>query len=307
MIDVWSSTGVGLPRELAHHDNVPLPSDEVMFLQLRSGDRRDSKGEMSSGPASSLLAQMIKLNRILAEINSVNEQAVTGRMNGVILEAKVAEVSRKLDDWLENLPNHMRDTPANMRAYAMQGLGSTFAALYLGYYHYGQLLFYQFLHEDNHGSVPSAHFYANKCKEHAANLCSILYRANSTPGCEVLYNMIGHVLVVASTVQIHVLLYGTDEEQIQIAKSRLEQNFEILIRLRSYWPTIDVSYTRLRAFHKACRTSMETSFRMDQWMLRFLSEFAKPVDDRDAVNANDVKLWTLEGIGRSPTSMEDFS
>jgi hypothetical protein len=299
LIDVWSSAGVRLPRQMVHQDNVPLPMDEATFLQMRNGNTAHLEMVSDPDPGSSLLAQMIKLNRILVEINEVNERAVAGRADGVILEDVVKDVSRKLDDWLAALPSYMRDTPANMARYAAQGLGSIFVTVYLGYYHFGQLLYYQFLHEDCHGSVPSAHFYANKCKAHAASLCEILYAANSTPGCEVLYTMVGHILVIASTVQVHILLFGADEDEIRTARSRLERNFEILLQLRTYWPTLEVSFTRFRAFHKACRNSMDTSFRMDQWMLRFLSEFANPVDDKYAEQA-DTSTWSVENMGISP-------
>jgi hypothetical protein len=263
---------------MVHQDSAPLPMDEAVFLQLRRGD--DVRQNISLDSASSLLAQMIKPNRILAKINEINERAVAGGANGVILEDAVKDVSGELDDWLAALPDYMRDTPANMARYASQGLGRIFVAVYLGFYHYGQLLFYQFLHEDCYGSVPSAHFYANKCKAHAASLCQILYEANSTPGCEVLYIMVGHILVIASTVQVYILLFSVEEEEIRTARSRLERNFEILLQLRTYWPTLDVSFGRFRTIHKACRNSMDTYYRLDQWMLRFLSEFARPVKDK---------------------------
>ena len=60
--------------------------------------------------------------------------------------------------------------------------------------------------------------------------------------------MVGHVLVIASTVQLHILLFGTDEIQIRAARSRLERNFEILSKLQSYWPTLDVCFSRFREF-----------------------------------------------------------
>ncbi|MCJ1256304.1 hypothetical protein MMC24_004125 [Lignoscripta atroalba] len=174
--------------------------DEATFLTLRRGDSHISEFDNASEPAPSLLGQMIKLNRILMEINEVNERTVTGLANGVTLEDAVKETSRNLDDWHDALPDYMHYTPANLTRYASQGLGRLFVAVYLGYYHFGQLLYYQFLHEDCHSSVPSRHFYANKRKAHAANLCDVVYSANSTPGCQVLYNMVGHILVIASTV-----------------------------------------------------------------------------------------------------------
>jgi hypothetical protein len=300
MIDLWSSAGVRLPKSIPSRGNIPLPIDETVFLRLKPGDRGPSDTELPSDPSSSLLAQMIKLNSILEEVNAVNETAVTNQLCEVRLDEIVDSLSQKLDDWVHNIPDEMRDTPANLARYASQGLGSMFVAVYLGYYHYGQLLYYQFLHEDCFES-PHARSYANKCKAHAIGLCEILYRANATPGCEVLYTMVGHVLVIASTVQLHILLFAADEVAICAARARLERNFEILTKLQSYWPTIDVCFSRFREFHKACQKSTETSFRMDRWMLRFLSEFARPVGEEERDQISEVGPWSMQTLGFSPT------
>jgi hypothetical protein len=299
MIDVWSSTGVRLPRQMPVLENMPLPMDEVVFLSLRRGEALSPTFDPVSTSASSLLTQMIKLNRILLEINSLNERTVSGATSGVTLENEVMQLSNALSEWHASLPAFMHDTAANLQRYASQGLGRMFVAVYLGYYHFGQLLFYQFLHGDCHGTVLSARFYADKCKAHAESLCEIIYAANSVPDCDVQYTMVGHILVIASTVQIHTLLFSDNAAQIAAARRRLERNFEILSQLKNYWPTLDICFTRLQAFHKACRSSMDESFRLDQWMLRFLFEFAEPVDDR-IMDRSAVEVWSLENIGCSP-------
>jgi hypothetical protein len=127
----------------------------------------------------------------------------------------------------------------------------------------------------------------------------MVYAALDTPGCDVLYNMVGHVLVIASTVQIHALLFSSDADEISAARYRLERKFNILLRLRELWPSLDFCMMRLQAFHKACRNSMDNSFKLDQWMLRFLSEFAKPVDDRPDRTETE---WIIGDIAITPTS-----
>ena len=300
MIDVWSSAGVRLPRQMPKTDNLQLPIDEVAFLNLHRGHSLPTGFDLPLSQASSLLAQMTKLNRILMEIYSLNERTVSGSLSGVILENQVMDLSNALDEWHSSIPPFMHDTASNLQRYASQGLGRMFVAVYLGYYHFGQLLFYQFLHGDCHSTVLSAKFYAEKCKTHAKSLCETVYTAHSVPGCDVEYNMVGHILVIASTVQIHTLLFGDNEAQIAAARRRLERNFEILSQLRTYWPTLDICFTRLQAFHKACRSSMDESFRLDKWMLRFLSEFAEPVDDKEMSQESDPMVWSLENIGTSP-------
>ena len=279
-------------------DNVPLPCDEEIFLHLKPGDLIPHKFQSPS--PSSLLAQMIKLNRILVEIHEVNQRTVASQRVGVILDDVVMELSNKLDDWHSSLPLFMHDNVANLQRYAAQGLGRIFVAVYLGYYHFGQLLFYQFLHGDSNSTVLSAQFYANKCKAHAESLCELIYAAHSIPGCEVQYTMVGHIMVVASTVQIHTLLFSDSETHISAARRRLEKNFEILSQLKKYWPTLDVSFTRLRAFHQACRDSMDESFRLDQWMLRFLYGFGEVVLDKVVGASPETGAWSLVDIGFSP-------
>jgi hypothetical protein len=47
---------------------------------------------------------------------------------------------------------------------------------------------------------------------------------------------------------------------------------------------------------------METSFKLDRWMLKFLSEFAKPVDDKPT---GEGEQWVVNGIAITP--MSDFA
>lgn len=292
MVDVWSSRSIRLPRQMPHFENLPLPIDEERFLSWR----RDMEiiPDSNDDRASSLLAQMITLNRILSEINDViSETAVSG----TIIEQTVQDLSQKMDSWYATLPSYMHDNAENLQRYAAQGLGRIFVAVYLGYYHFGQLLHYQFLGEDRQNS--GHNFYANKCKDFATKLCEIVYAAHSTPGCEVWYNMVGHILVIASTIQIHTLLFGIDEVIIAAARSRLEKNFQILMKLRDYWPILESCFRRLQIFHEVCRKNVDSSFRMDSWMLRFLSEFAEPIQEK-ADDESVVGLYSVENVGVSP-------
>ena len=119
------------------------------------------------------------------------------------------------------------------------------------------------------------------------------------PGCEVYYTMVGHVLVIASTVQLHILLFSSDEAQIKSARWRLERNFEILTKLQTFWPTLDVCFSRFSEFHKACIKSKETSFRLDRWMLQFLFEFAKPMGEKTD-ELTELHPWLMTDLGFSP-------
>ncbi|KAH7125691.1 hypothetical protein B0J11DRAFT_312165 [Dendryphion nanum] len=270
MVDVWSSTAVKLPKIMPAETSVPLPIDEIPFSAMSA----HFTSSFINNPAtyeSPLLAEMIKLNRILSKVIDFNQGCVAEHLEGAPLEIGVRSLSRELEGWYEYLPLHMRDTPENFEWFASRGLGRMFAAVYLGYYHYGQLLNYQFLGAE---ATTSSSVYAENCKHHASRLCEVVYRSFATPGNEVLYSAVSHILVIASTVQIHTLLFSGNEAQIRLSKSRLERNFVILLQLKSYWPSVDSAMSRLRAFHQTCLRSKETSFVLDRWLLRFLVQFA---------------------------------
>ncbi|KAK2602028.1 hypothetical protein QQS21_004455 [Conoideocrella luteorostrata] len=310
MIDVWSSDGMNLPRQMTRRGNVPLPLDEETFLNLSPEGTSDLDLPINPDRNNSLLAQMIKLNSILLEVNDYIKDLTTAPL-ALGSEDRVADLSLKLDNWLITLPDYMRDTPENLRAYAAKGLGRFFVAIYLGYYHFGQLLFYQYLDEQQSGLLPTSSAVecgAQKCKEHAMYLSRIIDAAMSTPGCDVKYSMVGHITVVASSVHIHTLLFETDEKEIRQARGQLERNFDHLVTLRKYWSTLEVCFSRLKTFHELCRRSMHTSYRMDRWMLRFLTEFARPIDAeerQDGENSDlDFKVWMGENIERDVTSWE---
>lgn len=296
MIDVWSSNGVGLPRSIKPRYDVPYPMDETSYLRMRRDNFDPPAATTVEESAASLLTQMVKLNAILFEVSELNRTAIsetyTRSMTAVELDAAVCALGQKLDEWHANIPSEMKDTPENIERYAQFGLGYIFVAVYLGYYHYGQLLYYHYLDENlfleelsyNEGLRTRAGEYANKCRDFSTALCGILYRSYSTPGCEVYYTMVGHVVVVASTIQLFTLMFSSSEVDTMLARKRLENNFEILTKLQKFWPTLDVSFNRFREFHDAClrRESNESNFRMDRWMLQFLFEFARPVSKRDA-------------------------
>ncbi|WYZ44712.1 hypothetical protein EsH8_VIII_000028 [Colletotrichum jinshuiense] len=308
MIDVWSSTAVKLPKLLPARSDIPLPMDDLPFLSLSRSGQGVANATLSS-QSSQHLSQMVRLNRILLEVNDFNQRCVAENPDWDSLEQGVETLSARMEDWLAALPDNMRDTPENFAWFASRGLGRTFAAVYLGYYHFGQLLYYQFLYgaaattainPTASASVARRDLYAKRCKEHAARLCDMVYRAQTAAGADVRYTMAAHVLVIASTVQIHTLLFSGDEADIGVARRRLERNFELLLQLRCYWPAVDRSIGRLRVFHETARTSIDTSFVMDRWMLRFLVEFAEPMEEKEAGigrRGDEMEsLWTMEGL-----------
>jgi hypothetical protein len=114
--------------------------------------------------------------------------------------------------------------------------------------------------------------------------------------------MVGHMLVVTSTVYIHMLLFSEDDEaKTRLARQRLAQNFEILTELQTFWVTLDVALSRLQVFHNACRRSIDESFRMDRWMLAFILEHGSSIVERpiDGFEGG-------EGEGDSPGTLRNW-
>jgi uncharacterized membrane protein YgcG len=118
------------------------------------------------------------------------------------------------------------------------------------------------------------------------------------------------VQVRGGSIHTYTLLFSADDTSIALARARLERSFGVVSRLQRFWPALRASSSRLAAFHAACLAGRRTSststgnsstrkegggdngggggggggggegtFRLDWWMLRFLVDFAKPVDD----------------------------
>ncbi|KAK8022870.1 hypothetical protein PG991_006751 [Apiospora marii] len=253
MVDVWSSTAVKLPKIMPSNQKHSLPMDELSFLSISPGDQALVPSSPPPPFQAPLLAEMVKLNLVLAKVIEFNHRCVAEPLDSGTLEKGVRELTSELDDWLANLPAHMRDTAQNLDAFSELGLGRM---------------------ADVADSSNPFHQYAERCKDYAARLCELVYRSVAAPGSDVKYSAVSHILVISSTVQIHTLLFSGDETQIRLAKSRLERNFEILLQLKTYWSSADSAMNRLQVFHHTCLRSRETSFVLDRWLLRFLVEFA---------------------------------
>ena len=291
MIDVWNSAGMQLPRQLTYRDDVELPANESDFSGLVSvGPILRPR----PAPGGSLHAQMAGLTRIWAEIQELNQHTVEQLLPPMSVAPAVAAVAAKLQAWRDNLPTHLSESAANLARVAEAGSGTVFCALHLGYHYYHEVLFYQYLAESHQRASPVATAYATECSSHAKAFCDLLYLAEETPGCHVKFAMVGHMLVVTSTVYIHMLLFNTNDALEATARNRLEQNFETLVSLQQYWPTISVSLARLHSFHQACLYSIENSFLVDRWMLRFILEHGSAIPEK--FSATELGLTSPEQL-----------
>lgn len=306
MIDIWSSSGLHLPRQLHFDESVPLPAEETYFLQ-------STVASILPPPARStgIWAEMTRLARIWSEIQDMNRSSVEGSLSPMQLHAAVESLADKLEGWRTSLPRFLLDTQQNRAHYLANGLGTSFAALHLGYHYYCEVLYYQFnatATQRNGFSVLPAQAYANRCSQHAMTFCDILYECDAaTNGQEAMYIMLGHMLVVTSTVLVHMLLFNDScAIPAEVLRERLQHNFGILTKLQQYWTTLESSLSRLKVFHNACLKSIEGSFDMDRWMLRFILEYGMSMPEKFAVHQSpEAQGHAAETPGKS-TSLGDW-
>ncbi|KAF7561566.1 hypothetical protein G7046_g2588 [Stylonectria norvegica] len=274
MIDIWSSLALCLPRTIFFLDDVQLPADEEYFLSLTH------QAPCSDHETHGIWAEMARLTGLWARVQELNRASVNGELSSSQLQEDVGILARQLDEWQANIPETLAETTENLDRFTSLGLGTAFAALHLGYHYYNEVLFYQFLAESHYDTTSSVKTYADQCKAHAESFCDLLYACERKEDCECLYVMVGHMLTITSTIFVHELLFSSDDEKTSHARSRLEENFRILTKLQSYWIMLDRAMSRLQVFHHACTESIEQSFRMDQWMLRFILEHGNSMPEK---------------------------
>jgi hypothetical protein len=68
----------------------------------------------------------------------------------------------------------------------------------------------------------------------------------ASQGGELVYYIIGHILVVSSSIHLHTLLLGGGD--VDRARQHLISNFDMLMRLKRYWPVIDTAVSLVVSF-----------------------------------------------------------
>jgi hypothetical protein len=84
-------------------------------------------------------------------------------------------------------------------------------------------------HGNSHDKIVTASL--NASKGHAQKLCEMVFAALCTLGYDFFYNTMGHILVFASNLQVHTLLYPLHERAIEAACICLGRTHTILLRL----------------------------------------------------------------------------
>lgn len=295
-METWHAARAQIPRQLSASPDFKLPLEEEAYRGMRVNDlsSRYSEAEIDASGLRKcgLWTSMLALSEIHGQVMRFNDEIVQNSVPEPVIRQRLRKIAKQLDDWLHTLPVHLKDTPENRDRYVRRGLGREFAVQRLVYHHQSQLLYYRFLNRK--AELPElvvddeAEMFASRCKAHAAALSQVMWDTNSVPGMECLWSPInGHLLVVSSSILLYTLLFDTDNESTSLARTLLEQNFIMLLQFRKYWSLIELSMTRLRAFHRACQmNSTQDNFGLDRWMIDFLNRYDAQVSDRYSDESN---------------------
>ncbi|KAF8858334.1 hypothetical protein BDZ45DRAFT_402067 [Acephala macrosclerotiorum] len=278
LIDRWASAGLGLPRQFHDGGVVPrVPMDEVAFVSLHVGETVEDLENWQPG----MWSYMITLVKIFGHIQDLNKTLVERPHWGEEdIDSQVLSLADQLAAFERDLPSMLVFNSENLDLQVRRGVGRTFVALHMGYHHYSVLLYYQYL-DQSRPITPRSRMFAHRCKYHAKAFCELIESSVLHGDAEALHNVVGHMTVVSSSVHLHTLLLGDDDE-LPMARQRLEYNFEYLVRLRTIWPSVDLMMKRLITFQNAClRTAQHGTHRFDKWMVKFLLQHALALDEKE--------------------------
>lgn len=294
MIDRWSSAGLAVPQQLSDNDHTHhLPMSELKFWHLKSEDPQSEKHYQSGRHG--LWGYMVILAKIFGHIQNLHKSLADGALNDMEAEQRTRDLAHELERFINLLPLEVHFSVENLKNHAALGLGRAFVALHLGYHHYATLLYFPYL-DHQQRETPNRAMYSSRCKHHAIQFSDILRLSHEIEECEALYFIVGHMTVVSSAALIHTLLFGQQEELPQ-TRSRLCDNFAILLKLRTYWPAVElmvssppitlrkvladrhIKIERLFTFQKVCMWSMEKIYTVDKWVVKFLLQHALPIEE----------------------------
>ncbi|CRG92364.1 hypothetical protein PISL3812_09422 [Talaromyces islandicus] len=271
MIDQWSSAGLGVPKQLTDDDSNALPMLEIEFWKPTPNLHPP---DMGARPG--LWGYMIMLAKIFGRIQNLHQRLANEKLSDQEAEYITKGLSSNLESFMEALPAEHHFTLLNLRAHAAQGLGRAFVALHLGYHHYATLLYFPYL-DHQLKEISNQALYSGRCKYHAAAFSDLLKLSHEEEECEAVYVIVAHMTVVSSAALLHTLLFG-EHLELPETRSRLSDNFVILLKLKEYWPAVEMMIERLFTFQKVCMRSMEQIYIVDKWIVKFLLQHAFPME-----------------------------
>ncbi|KAL3590770.1 hypothetical protein FPOAC2_12972 [Fusarium poae] len=277
IIDTWASGGSNLSRQFKWQNAHPRPPmDEYIWNQMKGGDPDIPYSQWKPG----LWGYMVNLVEIYTEIQNFHQDlADTTEWDELLIDDTVRHLENKLVAFEDTIGPTLTFSRENLATFVDRGLGRVFIAFHLGYHHYYTLLFYHDL-DRRRPQTRNSRKYSATCKEHAIVVCEVLKASREVPGAEALYNIVGHVTIVSSSVLLHTFMFG-EAHELEDSRARLGSNLESLVQLRRYWPSVERMINRLVVFQRSCINSKNIeSYRFDKWMVKFLIAHALALEDK---------------------------
>ncbi|CAF3646309.1 unnamed protein product [Fusarium graminearum] len=277
IIDTWASGGSNISRQFKWQNAHPrAPIDEDVFFRMKAGDPDIPDLQWKPG----LWGYMVNLVEIYTEIQNFHQDlADTTEWDEALIEDTVQHLENKLVTFENAIGPTLAFSRENLAKFVERGLGRVFVAFHLGYHHYYTLLFYHYL-DRRRPQTRNSNKYSESCKAHAIVVCEVLKASREVPGAEALYNIVGHVTIVSSSVLLHTFMFG-DTHELEASRARLGSNLESLVQLRRYWPSVERMINRLVVFQRCCINSMNVeSYRFDKWMVKFLIAHSLALEDK---------------------------
>lgn len=246
IVDTWASGGSNVSRHFGtiNYYQQRLPMDEATFASMRSGEPDVSDAAWKPG----LWAHMVKLVDIYAKIQELHRQLVyTDECDETDMDESVGRLEAELISFESGLDLELSFSEENLALFVRRGLGSVFVAFHLGYHHYYTLVFYQYL-DQRRPRTKNGRRYARECKRHASIICDVLKASREIPGAKALYNIVGHVTIVSSSVLLHTYLFS-ESCDLDDSRGRLESNLATLVELRGYWSSVELMVRPSRLSH----------------------------------------------------------
>ncbi|KAK5058864.1 hypothetical protein LTR84_011128 [Exophiala bonariae] len=281
MTDLWCMCGQGLYSQLKHVEStIDPPMNDSIFMALRPEQSSTTNTNTNTTPQGhGIWSCLVTLVPLFEPIHKINCVVANGEPHNPELDQRVEQLAWTLEDWKNRLPADAQMSEETLRQQQKAGLGGLLISLHLAYHHYSILLYFRFL--DGQRPIASIHqTYITRCKFHASSFSSLLLLSRQLKGCDVVYPNVGHMATVSSSVLVHTLLFGGVDELEKVSQE-LNTNFEALIELKQFWPSISAMIERLIMFQDMCLLSTEPApHKLDGWMLRFLTEHSLNFDTK---------------------------
>lgn len=289
-MDTWNSTQARISRQLPAEPKYPKPMSEEAFNALDVGTNVTPIGWGSSANSNeSIWGEVAELTKTLTQVILVSKKHATQPPGDGDVAERTRELVVSLNKWEVGLPAHLQNTTSNQKMFLAMGRGREFAVPHLIFHYQCIILFFPHLTTRTEDSTSIAD--TQTCCAHARSLSQLMWITNTTSGMECLWSPVnGHLIVVASTVLLHSLLFDQSLSGISSSRRLLEQNFVMLLQLQKYWPTLKYSLNRLGAIHRACAQGYGARvFVVDEWMSSFLAEYGSDVGERFPVDDSSAK------------------